>query len=86
MRGMLACPSLTVFLPPPSSYNAAFLPFRKSSESTAPARIGICSVMVQLLTITIKCPFFMAKGKRKEQVSPYLGVARQVEKQVQPQL
>lgn len=42
--------------------------------------------MVQLLTITIKCPFFMAKGKRKEQVSPYLGVARQVEKQVQPQL
>lgn len=81
---MLACPYLTVFPPPPSSYNTAFLPFRKSSESTAPARIGICSVMVQL--ISRKCPFFKAKGKRKEEVSPCLGVDSQVEKQAQPQL
>lgn len=35
--------------------------------------------MVQL--ITRKCPFFKAKGKRKEEVSPCLGVDRQVEKQ-----
>ena len=68
VREVSACPSLTVFSPPASSYNSSFLPFRKSTESTTPTRNIIHSIMVQLITISIKwivSAIFRGKGEKE---------------------
>lgn len=65
VREVSACPSLTVFSPPPSSYNSSFLPFRKSTESTTPTRNIIHSVTVQFIIFhKMDCIVYFG-GKRR---------------------